>query len=175
MHFNGSSFFEIIEFAIDDGKVHERAVAHDGVLDRLRKLADQLASVYPWQPSQASTFVLTGATPLVMALHREMPGPLQPERRLITLEVDPDVPVRFVADAFTEARRELLGRGARPPTPGGIDLVIHGAERQGYSTHRMWKEWNDLHPEQSYRDQRAFRQAWKAAKRRTRGTPRRHS
>jgi hypothetical protein len=167
-------FFESVEFTGDDGRVHRRPVARGGVLDHLRQLAIQLAANYPWQPAQASSFVLTGATPLVTALHRTMPGLGADDRRLITFEVDPDVPVKFVADAYTKARRELLGPRARPPTPSGIDLVIHGAERHGHSNHRMWTEWNDLHPKRTYPDLRAFRQAWKSAQRRTRGTPRQH-
>ena len=167
-------FVESVDFARDDGWVDRRPVARGGVLDRLRVLAHELAINYPWQPAQASTFVLTGATPLVTALRVEVPGFTLTDRRLITLEIDADIPVDLVADAYSKARQELLGPRPRRPTSHGTDLVIHGAERQGYSTGRLWNEWKDSHPERPYPDLRQFRQAWKAAKRRTLGTPKGH-
>jgi hypothetical protein len=87
---------ENVEFVGDDGRYRNVPVARGGVLERLRQLADLLARTYPWQPAQASTFVLTGATPVVRALRRTMPRLDDTDRRLITFEIDPDVPVDFL-------------------------------------------------------------------------------
>jgi hypothetical protein len=162
---------ETLSYGAADGKwVHYVPVSRDGVLYQLRQLSERLAPVYGWQQAQASTFVLTGYTPVVTMLRMTTPALPGPRQRVV-IDADPDVPPELVAAAFRRARSRLLGPRARPPSLHGSELVVHAAERPGVDTRGLWRQWNDAHPERPYDMLRAFQQALRDARRRVLGQP----
>jgi len=163
---------ETLTYAAVDGKwVHAVPVARVGVLYRLRGLSEWLARVYGWLPAQASTFVLTGITPVVSMLRMTTPALPGPRQRIV-IDADPDVPPELVAAAFRRARSAMLGPRARPPSLHGSALVVHATERPGVDTRGLWRQWNESHPEQQYDELRGFQQALRDARRRVLGQPR---
>lgn len=160
-----------LDYGASDGQwVHKVMLARSGVLDRLRQLSERLGPVYGWQPAQASTFVLTGCTPIVQVLRMTtsaLPGP----RQRVVIAADPDVAPELVAAAFRRARSMVLGPRVRPPSLYGSELVVHAAERPGVDTRGLWRQWNDAHPEHPYPELRAFQQALRDARRRVLGQP----
>jgi hypothetical protein len=168
-----SSYSETLSYsAAGEPVVHYVPVSRDGVLYLLRQLSERLAPVYGWQQAQASTFVLTGYTPVVSMLRMTTPRIPGPRQRVV-LDVDPDVPPELVAAAFRRARSMMLGPRARPPSLHGSELVVHAAERPGVEPRGLWRQWNDAHPERPYLELTAFRQALRDARRRVLGHPRR--
>lgn len=96
-----------------DGTVQtETGVLRGGELDRLRMLTERLVRDHRWQASQATSFVLTDAVPIVSPLRvTTSPGP---GAARIVLDIDPDTPAEAVAAAYGEARRGLHGARRRP-------------------------------------------------------------
>jgi hypothetical protein len=95
-----------------DDWVRRVTVTADGVLDRLRVLAEALAKAYGWTPAQASIFVLCGVTPFIATVritrssakvrhHADLDW-----ARRITLDIDPAATPQQVLDAFQHARRQ---------------------------------------------------------------------
>jgi hypothetical protein len=144
------------------------AVARGGVLDRLRELSNRLALRYEWQSAQASTFVLTGDTPIVSMFtttrnigHRER----------VKFDIDADTPVELVTKAFTDYRRSVLGKRARKPS-AGLKVVIHAETNPGVTGRALLRSWNTANPDNKYTDVRAFNQTLRNATRRVMGVPR---
>jgi hypothetical protein len=168
------TFCELLHFPGESGWRESVTVASGGHLDDLRMLSDRLAETYPWQPAQAVGFVLTGVTPIVIALELTMPMVVtKVGRSLIHLEIDPEMPVEDVVRAYTRARLAMVGPRVKHPAEKGVEIVIHCAENEGLTTFRLWRTWNKQHQDDQFETQRLFRQAWKSAQKRIRGVPRR--
>jgi hypothetical protein len=92
------------------------AVAPNGTLARLRRLAQGLAAAYGWEPAQAVTWVLTGITPLIGLIRITEGGEVIRDFELmewaerITLTVHPAVKPEEVQSAFSDARDALVHR-----------------------------------------------------------------
>jgi hypothetical protein len=86
-------------------------VAPGGTLERLREIAARLEAFYGWDQAQATTFVLTGMTPIVHAIRGtvSVSSPLT-VRSKITLTISPSCTPREVADYYRRVRRQNFGR-----------------------------------------------------------------
>jgi hypothetical protein len=152
-----------LDFAVPGSRfAHSITIARDGVLADLHAISLRLAREYPWQPAQATTFVLTGYTPFV-AVIRSSTGS---SRSTATLEFDPDAPSDLLVRVAARLRAAHVGGRARLVTPPRVNLVIYCAERADWTTRRLWLGWNDLNPDDAFATQRLFRQARRQAENR---------
>jgi hypothetical protein len=143
-------------------------------LDELRRLADELARSYPWQPAQAAAFVLEGVIPLATPFMLRLPQPVhegRPRRAKLTMEVDLWMPAGEVLRAYREVQRAVLPGHNRPVGPASIELVnyvmsVRATESDRRSTWRtLLDRWNLEHPGRRYASYRSFRSAFERASR----------
>lgn len=109
-----------------EDRVDSVAVHHGGILDRLRRISEDLAASFPWQAAQATIFLLTDMVPQPPTLRvgLKMAGSLRlrPDDKgssscgptMITMEIDPDVPPAEVEAAYRRRRLQVLGGGQAP-------------------------------------------------------------
>jgi hypothetical protein len=147
-----------------DNWVRRVAVTADGMLDRLRILAEALAKAYSWTPAQASIFVLCGVTPFVATVritrssakvrhHADLDW-----ARRITLDIDPAATPQQVLDAFQQARRQQGVAQLRPLTLKHLRLAAFaGAEHADKPWAERLRLWNTSFPEWHYPEQSNFR------------------
>jgi hypothetical protein len=149
--------FRRLEYRIPgDNWIQSLSTAAGRVLEQLRVLSGRLTRQYPWQPYAATLFVLTGENPPIT----EISGSISAERGgRITLEIDPVLTPRQVAEAYRRFRRRVLG-GKRLKTlsPKHLRLAAFVAERPEAET---WQErmeaWNRAYPDWKYAQESNFR------------------
>ena len=132
-------------------------------LDRLRKLADQLTKAYPWQPAQATAFVLEGLMPRATPFTLRLPqtgGDGRPRRTRVILEVDAWVPTRDVLRAYRDVQRYVLPGHKRPVGRRSIDLVNFVLKHRPATWAERLRSWNSEHPTEPYADYRRMRTAY---------------
>ncbi len=153
----------------DDRWVYCVPVPVGGVLERLKRLAGHLAEDYGWPEAAATTFVLTGAMPIVSpALIDVRVGSDTPALNRITLRLDPRLSPKEVAAIYARARRRLLGPGHkdRVITEKHLELAAHFAERgaEDGGWDELMASWNATYPRWAYATVNHFsrdvRQAW---------------
>ncbi|QFZ20362.1 hypothetical protein [Saccharothrix syringae] len=114
---SASIFVDRLEYvAPGHDRVRWIVVAPGGVLGWLRRLSVGLATAHGWEPAQATTWVLTGLTPLVGLIRvteereniRDSQWMAWSER--ITLDVHPAAMPDEVADAYRAARKRFDAR-----------------------------------------------------------------
>lgn len=139
-------------FVKSDGTLDRIATSAGGGLERLRSLSRALAQRYGWTDAQASSFILTGATPLVPLVSSSVTANIEYSGLTrITLRVDPTLPAQTVAAAYQDVRGELVPGRLRSISEKHALLASFVASR---STEETWHErmiaWNREHPEWSY-------------------------
>lgn len=142
-------------------------VGYGGVLAELLDLSVSLARRYPWLRAQATAFVLTGATPVSIAI-RSTTG----THPTITMEIDPEMSVEDVARAYAKIRRDRLGPKPRPIAERTVDLVVSRGIDTDAADHVLYGRWNREHPDDKFETIRAFRQALRDGTRRLLDGPR---
>lgn len=159
------------------GNTHYAPTVAGSALDQLRELGASLAAEQGWAVATATTYVLTGIAPQPDLLSVGAQVRLSRRggiRQRITINADPDVPPDVVAAAFRAERTKLRGPRARLPQPRMSRLAAFAAQYQDQAVTlgqlRYW--WNTEHPDDTYSDLRAFRQALRDATRRVLGQPR---
>ncbi len=153
----------MVEWINKDGWTEAIPVKAGGVLDRLRVLSEQLAREFHWREAQATTFVLTGKTPLVPSLRVEyyrgsysLPTILYQHAR-ITLDVDPEVPPSQVAKFYAEARRKVRSGQRNKPLSEKVAALVEFVLEHGEGAWREKVEaWNRLYPKWAYRSETQF-------------------
>lgn len=166
-----------------DRAVRRRTVTAGGVLDRLGQLGEGLAGAFGWQPAQATVFILTGVTPMIVTARIDVPFKVRHEVRLdwarrITLDLDPGASRQEVLEAFEHARREYDGHprpqrtparqtGRRRTTVKHLRLAAFtGAEHADKPWVERFRLWNERFPEWAYPAQSNFRRDAASAQRR---------
>jgi Sulfotransferase family len=141
-------------------------IAEGGVLDRLRLLGSDLAQRYGWHPAQATTFVLSGLSPIVSRIRSTAVGSVPFSSTLrIVLEVDPIVTPRDLAAHYRRARaRETQGRRA-DATDKQYALALFVAEHAGLDWVELTRIWNGDFPDSAYKDAEAFQREAVSARR----------
>jgi hypothetical protein len=125
-----------------------------GILDQLRLCSESLSLRYPWHAAQATTFLLTGFTPVLeplsVALMRRQPPALTRLTLTLDLSVPPDQLVRRYQEirklVFAGRHRELSDKhselaafsSGRPPRERWAQKMEVWNETYG-STHSRWK------------------------------------
>jgi hypothetical protein len=147
-----------------DDWVRRVTVTADGVLDRLRVLAEVLAKAYGWTPAQASIFVLCGVTPFIATVritrssakvrhHADLDW-----ARRITLDIDPAASPQQVLDAFQHARRQQGLAQLHPLTLKHLRLAAFaGAEHADEPWAERMGLWNTSFPDWRYAQLSNFR------------------
>jgi hypothetical protein len=150
-----------------------------GVLDRLRRLSQQLAEAYRWSEAQATIFVLTGLAPLIASITGESDTPEDdadgrlPILSRITLHVDPTMSPSEVAEQYAALRRWLYGERHRDLTEKHTQLALFAATEPKHTTWaaRMAR-WNAAHADWRYTEVSNFSRDCLQAQRRLLGITR---
>ena len=96
-------------------------VPRSGCLGDLQKYSEKLASRYRWHPAWAANFILTGTEPLVAtyAVSAQLRlGAVDSVSTRITLELDPTLSVKQVAELYAGIRGQLA-----PETPRRLQAL----------------------------------------------------
>ena len=136
-------------------------VAHGGVLDKLRVLSGCLAKRYGWQEPQATLFVLTGNIPAVAPLS------ITANLERITLEVNPSVTPRELADHYRKVRKKLLEQRSRTLSEKHLNLAVFPGRCAANTTwNKRLDKWNEEYPQWAYDDLENFSRDCRRARKR---------
>lgn len=128
-----------LAYALHGVKQIERPIGAGGMLDRLRRLSEDLAARFAWTDAQATTFVMTGAVPLI----REVKTVIErhaayPALTRIRLAVSPMATPQEVASSYQQARAQLVMTRPRDPGERQLQLVLF-VDAQPDS--EAWSDW----------------------------------
>jgi hypothetical protein len=142
----------ILEFLGAYGQPIRRPLPAGGPLEELRSLSLELVARYGWEPSQASTFVLTDLAPLSDPIRASIAGgwPSSATTRLV-LEVDPPASPRAVMKRYKALRRQLILGRFHNTDRKRLDLVVFVERRPDESWEELMASWNRAHARWRYR------------------------
>ncbi|HEY7092368.1 MAG TPA: hypothetical protein VH393_04275 [Ktedonobacterales bacterium] len=134
---------------------HWKYLKKGTALEQLRAVVTHLVAAAPWSEAQASVFVLTGLTPLILQLR----GTSKMYTRMatlprITLEVDPRITQRELATAYQDVRAQLATDVRhRDLSEKHLALAVFGTTPEGTegSPAQRMSRWNAAHPDWTYR------------------------
>jgi hypothetical protein len=114
-------------------------------LDRLRQISEALSSFYSWDLAEATTYVLTGQTPVTRSIiaNVRLTWPL-PARSRITLTVAPTATPAEVAAVYSRERRMAFGR-VRRLTDKYATLAAFAWKHTGQADLERMTAWNKGH------------------------------
>ena len=137
---------ELLSYAAPgDQWVRRIPVKHGGMLDRLRVVSEYLARRFTWQEVQASTFVLTGLSPIMSSLRGEIRVALsQPISSRISMEIDPTLTPEEVAKQYKKLRASLVGARYRSMSEKHLRLAefYEGQKPEGTTWAALMDKWN---------------------------------
>lgn len=137
-----------------------------GSLERLRLLGAGLSDVYGWEPAQATSFVLTGLSPLVPAIRCATVGGVPSSSTLrIVLAVDPVTSPRDLASYYKRARARETQDRSGSVTRKQLKLAAFVAERSEQSWPELMEAWNRNFPRSRYSDTKGFQRDAVSARR----------
>jgi hypothetical protein len=131
---------EHVAFALPGDTWVRRCVVSSPTLERVARLTERLGRHYPWQPSQATVFLLAGITPLVSQLRvtSGMPpmsnGLVLGAAERVVLEIDPALPVAEVVRAYQDVCRSVGYGSYRALSDKHAELAAFGLDRDEGST-----------------------------------------
>jgi len=138
---------KLLRYGTLDDWEHSVPTAHDRVLDKLRVISERLAGSLPWQAPQATTWVLTGITPVarVLDVHSAETSTPYGTFKSITLTIDPRLSPGRLATAYQQARQTLLHTGRVQPLRGRSPALVefvhtHRGPSDWPRLHRLWKD-----------------------------------
>ena len=152
----------------DDQWVRRILVRDGGTLDGLRVVSDLLARRYSWQEAHATNFVLTGISPLLSSSRGGIRMVLdQPISSRITMEIDPTLTPKEVAEQYKKLRALLIGARYRSMSKKNLRLAefyeVHKPKDTTWDAlmnkwnHSQAREWEYARYENFARD---CKQAW---------------
>ena len=137
---------ELLSYAAPDNQWVQRIpVRHSGTLDGLRMLSESLARRFTWQEAQATSFVLTGISPLLSSLRGWIRMALsQPISSRISMEVDPTLTPEEVAEQYKKLRAPLVGARYRSMSEKHLSLAefYGGRKPEGTTWAALMGKWN---------------------------------
>ena len=129
----------------DDQWVRRIPVKHGGTLDRLKVVSRSLARRFTWMEAQASTFVLTGISPLLSSLRGGIRVAFsQPISSRINMEIDPTLTPEEVAERYKKLRASLIGARYRSMSEKHLRLAefYGGHKPEGTTWAALMTKWN---------------------------------
>lgn len=142
-----------------------------GMMERLRRLGEQLAARYGWDEADAVTFILTGDLPRVMAIDAEIRIDKDiPTHSRIVLTIDPTLTPARVEVYYRQIRKQVVRR-YRSLQPKALELIRFVASRPDGETalqrmdawNKLWAKW---HPKWRYNLESNFSRDCKMARQR---------
>lgn len=150
------------------------------VLDELRNLSFSISDRYPWIPSAATWFVLTGKPPLVQPItwtqttKMGWPEPWdsdsQPtyQRETVTFTVEPWVSSQTIARFYRGLQKVHRGTDTRKQSERVLDLFVfvNDLKRkrgEGMTWDRILSAWNKRNPSRRYGSYSSLRSAYQRA------------
>ena len=129
-----------------------------GKLAELRHICGFLALKYGWAEGQATTFALTGLTPLLSAISHDFEGrnPLGASR--IVLSIDPATSPDEVAEHYRRFRKKLIPSRQREITEKHLLLAffIRTTGREDETWGEAMVRWNQQFPQWTYQQETNF-------------------
>src|SRR5918999_3888064 len=129
-------------------------IRHDGVLGRLRDVAEHLINPrdplksprYPWSKEEATTFILTNLPPIVNEVDvRFQESPTLPGATRIILTIDPTLSPAELAEQYKRVRAEVLPKRYRSLTAKHLRLAAFVSQRSEEKTWEQtrldWHKW----------------------------------
>lgn len=142
--------YEMLRYLSVDGEVRGELTTAEGVLERLRRLSERLAARYGWSEAAATSFILSGETPLCAAIrYRVRTSSTVPARTRLVLEIDPALPPPVVAAFYREVRRSLVKR-VRSLSAKHLRLAQFSVESPVGSWVQRMAAWNRNNPNHRY-------------------------
>jgi hypothetical protein len=149
-----------------DGKgVSKLRVAPGGVLDRLRQVAEHLATTYHWELAVAAVFVLVPIVPVIKTLTVQV-NPRQdiPALTRVTMTIDPALTPTEVADAYRKVRRQVVAKFPREIDEQFLWLAVFVTGRPAGETYSdQMAVWNEWFPQWAYGDVQKFGRDYRRA------------
>jgi hypothetical protein len=150
-------FATLLEFQ-EDGHLARIYVSGSAVLEHLHALVRQLLTQHGWPEDTATTFVLTGHTPLRWPVRARVLYRRDQASSIVTLAVDPWVPATAVTAAYLRARRLLASPDRRAPrvTARRRALAVFTAAHRNLTVRARLSAWNAAHPHWRFRGVQNF-------------------
>ena len=137
---------ELLSYAApDDQWVRRISVRHGGTLYELRMLGRSLARRFTWQEAQATTFILTGISPLLSSLRGGIRMALsRPISSRISMDIDPTLTPEEVAEQYKKLRASLIGARYRSMSEKHLRLAefYGGHKPEGMTWAALMNKWN---------------------------------
>jgi hypothetical protein len=133
-------------------------VAGNADVERLHTIVRRLVKVHRWPEDAATTFVLTGGTPLRWPIHARATL-TETGATTVHITVEAWVPATAVTAAFQRARREFFSRAPRAPrrlSARQQALAAFVTTQGDVSARTRMDAWNQAHRNWRYRDPRNF-------------------
>ncbi len=121
-------------------------VRHGGTLDSLRVVSKSLARRFTWREAQATTFILTNASPLLSSLRGKIRMAFSlPITSRINMEIDPTLTPEEVAERYKRLRARFIGARYRSMTEKHLRLAeFYGGDKpEGTTWAALMNKWND--------------------------------
>jgi hypothetical protein len=148
--------------------VKVRGIPPGGVLARLLNLSISLTRKYPWKIAQATTYVLTGALPMVRRIDYQIHSPPLEVGTRITLTIDPTTTPQEVADYYQSIRKDMLPKRYRSLSEKHLRLArfvaLCGVEWKKWG--EGMRAWNAAYPDYRYDNESNFIRDARQAKQR---------
>ena len=153
-----------LHYGLPDEEERQIAISAGGVLEELARVSDFLSEAYCWTQAQAVLFLLTGETPRLTRIRQAVRYRLPQALTRITLEIDPTVSPREVAEWYSIVRTEIVGGRHRDQSDKHLKLAEFATTRPVGETWRASKtRWNTAFPTWSYSGVQNFERDAKAA------------
>ena len=143
---------KLLSYAVlGDKWTYSVPVAGGSILEELQRLSRYLVTKYTWQEYQATTFILTGLSPLLPLAHTVLHRlSLYPALNTITIKVNPRLSPDELKGIYARARHHLMAEGQkrnRPMTTKHLELAVFYHPHQGVKGAELMSAWNKEHPE----------------------------
>jgi hypothetical protein len=142
---------------------------HDGPLEALRVLSEQLANDYGWQPAQATSFILADATPMLPGIRvrtiRRFGKPRPVEVSVVASHESQEPEAVAAAVRRVRAREGLRQRRPDERTAALADFMV--GRKADDESRIAWRNAcrANGHPDWSYSEPSSFHKAVKRARR----------
>ena len=142
----------ILTYALPDtATAASTRISRDSDLTQLHRLAQTLAGYVGWHPAAATTWILTGVTPLVTPVRvtvNNRSTRRYGNRPTIDLRVDPDVTPKELARIYAQHRStpfEVRRRSLARRTLDMVETAFSAGPEASWSS--MVRDWNREHPD----------------------------
>ncbi|MCF6096773.1 hypothetical protein L1766_07150 [Thermovorax subterraneus] len=150
----------LLAFPSKTGWVEHIPINVNGVLGRLKKIAERITKVYCpiWSEAQAVGFILTGKPPIIPKLQYSLSLTSSEGLCWVTLKFDARITPQKLAKEYTKIRKKILGNHHIVPlTQKHLKLAEFVSEnKEGLTWRKLMRKWNEAFPQWAYTNYRLF-------------------